>query len=274
MFSATCLLIFFSISILDASTDLLRGIIVPQYAFVDGSATLSCEYDLRQTQLYSLKWYHNKTEFYRYVPTERTGPINIRPTHKFVLHEVSRSERRVVLNLSRLTPFASGEYRCELIAEHPSFRTETLSSVMTVLRDHLTPPVIVGVKEIYEPDDVIEIMCQPYMPPEESPVPSIKWYLNGQMIAPRRFANYGRERAEDETGAILRMSADEISDAGGTGVVECRLVLGNHQEKASKVLRVRKRQISYVNTLFSSSGSSPTFDSFSMAIIIVTYFLS
>lgn len=70
----------------DASADILRDLIVPQFAFVGDSALLTCEFDLRQSELYSLKWYHNKTEFYRYVPTERTGPINIRPNPKFVLH--------------------------------------------------------------------------------------------------------------------------------------------------------------------------------------------
>ncbi|KAL7640796.1 UNVERIFIED_CONTAM: hypothetical protein RMT77_009071 [Armadillidium vulgare] len=115
------------------SSDLLRGVVVPQYAFLGSTVSITCQYDLRHVQLYSLKWYHNNTEFYRYVPTERKTPINIRPTHKFVLHEISRTERRVILSLSKLTLYASGEYRCEVIAEHPSFRTEALSDFMTVL---------------------------------------------------------------------------------------------------------------------------------------------
>lgn len=69
-----------------AARDLLRGVDVPRYSFAGGKATLSCSYDLSATRLYSLKWYHNGTEFYRYVPTEREQPINIQPSHKFTVN--------------------------------------------------------------------------------------------------------------------------------------------------------------------------------------------
>ncbi|XP_064093189.1 uncharacterized protein LOC135205926 [Macrobrachium nipponense] len=113
--------------------DLLRGIEVPLYAFAGGQATLSCTYDLRATRLYSLKWYHNNTEFYRYVPTERNRPINIKPSHKFSVMEEFRNDARVTITLAQLRVSASGQYRCEVIAEHPSFRTEAKSATMTVL---------------------------------------------------------------------------------------------------------------------------------------------
>ncbi|XP_042206292.1 uncharacterized protein LOC121855426 [Homarus americanus] len=100
---------------------------------------LSCSYDLRATRLYSLKWYHNGTEFYRYVPTERNAPINIQPTHKFSVTEVSRDERRVTVSLTKLRVSASGQYRCEVIAEHPSFRTEFAAANMTVLSEYSEP---------------------------------------------------------------------------------------------------------------------------------------
>lgn len=66
--------------------DLLEEVSVPKYAFAGGTANIGCKFNLRQTPLYSLKWYHNNTEFYRYVPTERKTPINIKPSQKFVLH--------------------------------------------------------------------------------------------------------------------------------------------------------------------------------------------
>ena len=68
------------------SHDLLRNLNVPQYGFVGGEASLSCSFDMSTTKLYSLKWYHNNSEFYRYVPTERDGPVNIKPSDKFALH--------------------------------------------------------------------------------------------------------------------------------------------------------------------------------------------
>ncbi|XP_071520362.1 uncharacterized protein [Panulirus ornatus] len=118
----------------DKAKSQLLGVDVPLYAFAGGQATLSCLYDLRATRLYSLKWYHNGTEFYRHVPTEREKPINIKPSLKFSVSELFQNDQRVTLSLTQLTVSASGQYRCEVIAEHPSFRTETSTATMTVLK--------------------------------------------------------------------------------------------------------------------------------------------
>ncbi|KAK7083403.1 hypothetical protein SK128_023535, partial [Halocaridina rubra] len=68
-------------------SDLLQGVEVPQYAFSGGRVNVTCKYDLRATGLYSLKWYHNDTEFYRYVPTETQTPVDIKRNMKFQAHE-------------------------------------------------------------------------------------------------------------------------------------------------------------------------------------------
>ncbi|KAK8379738.1 hypothetical protein O3P69_019619 [Scylla paramamosain] len=66
--------------------DLLANVEVPGVALAGGRVNVSCTYDLRATGLYSLKWYHNDTEFYRYVPTETHRPVDIKPTVKFQAH--------------------------------------------------------------------------------------------------------------------------------------------------------------------------------------------
>lgn len=43
---------------------------VPTVARSGDSVTLSCDYDLEGVDLYSIKWYWNDEEFYRYVPKE------------------------------------------------------------------------------------------------------------------------------------------------------------------------------------------------------------
>ncbi|KAK4294012.1 hypothetical protein Pmani_033334 [Petrolisthes manimaculis] len=113
---------------------LLQSVEVPQYAFAGGEARLGCRYNLRTTRLYSLKWYHNNTEFYRYVPTERAAPFHVHTSPAFtVTQEVRRNELGVEVSLKRLRVSGSGHYRCEVIAEHPTFRTETASATMLVL---------------------------------------------------------------------------------------------------------------------------------------------
>lgn len=43
---------------------------MPEYVKVNDSVTLACEYDLEDVALYTIKWYWNGIEFYRFVPKE------------------------------------------------------------------------------------------------------------------------------------------------------------------------------------------------------------
>lgn len=51
---------------------------VPRAVRAGHSVTLGCEYDLEGAQLYSVKWYRENDEFYRYVPKEEP-PIRVFP---------------------------------------------------------------------------------------------------------------------------------------------------------------------------------------------------
>lgn len=48
----------------------LNGISVPTHVQVGGNATLICDFDMESDSLYSVKWYKNDREFYRFVPNE------------------------------------------------------------------------------------------------------------------------------------------------------------------------------------------------------------
>lgn len=52
---------------------------VPRAVRVGHSVTLGCDYDLEDAPLYSVKWYRDNDEFYRYVPKEEP------PTRVFTL---------------------------------------------------------------------------------------------------------------------------------------------------------------------------------------------
>lgn len=43
---------------------------VPEAVKTGDLVTLSCEYDLESAALYTIKWFKNEEEFYRYVPKE------------------------------------------------------------------------------------------------------------------------------------------------------------------------------------------------------------
>ncbi|KAF2367567.1 Immunoglobulin V-set domain [Trinorchestia longiramus] len=218
---------------------LLKTLEVPQFTFVSGTVTLRCVYDMGTSRLYSLKWYHNNTEFYRYVPTERNGPVNIGPTNIFMLHEVSRDSNHVTLSLSRLTVAATGTYKCEVLAEHPSFRTEAAHSFMRVLSNRLRPPLIKGVREIYEHGDLITVGCQPQKMGQNEPMPKIQWSMDGKQVSPKHLAKYGYTSDGHYTGVSLNLQGQQVVEAGGSVLVDCRLSLGEFEEYSSATIRVR-----------------------------------
>jgi hypothetical protein len=45
---------------------------VPQYKVRGDMAILECQYELGRNKLYSVKWYKDNEEFYRYVPGSDT----------------------------------------------------------------------------------------------------------------------------------------------------------------------------------------------------------
>ena len=49
----------------------LKSIHVPAHVEVGDNARLTCRFDMGSDTLYSVKWYKNDLEFYRYVPNDR-----------------------------------------------------------------------------------------------------------------------------------------------------------------------------------------------------------
>ena len=53
---------------------LLQAVLVPQIRLRGQNASLLCKYELEPNEeLFSLKWYKEDTEFYRYTPPERSA---------------------------------------------------------------------------------------------------------------------------------------------------------------------------------------------------------
>ena len=55
----------------------LTKLIVPSYHYVGDDAILSCYYDLEGEELYSVKWYKDGNEFFRFIPGERDQKVTV-----------------------------------------------------------------------------------------------------------------------------------------------------------------------------------------------------
>ncbi|XP_064469312.1 uncharacterized protein LOC135383972 isoform X2 [Ornithodoros turicata] len=93
---------------------------VPQKVSVGREAQLKCAYDLEGDLLYSVKWYKDDIEFFRYVPSDRP------PGQYFQVNgirvDMLRSHNGSVV-IRGMDATSEGSYKCEVSADAPSFRT-------------------------------------------------------------------------------------------------------------------------------------------------------
>ncbi|KAJ8688277.1 hypothetical protein QAD02_024072 [Eretmocerus hayati] len=168
------------------STDFVGGIqslrmmelVVPQHVVQGQSIRLECNFDLDNVVLYSVKWYKDGNEFYRYVPKEKP------PVVVFLLPGVTvdihnSTERSVVLNSVNL--MSSGRYRCEVSAEAPAFQTVSDHSDMLVVALPEKGPQIDGrsPKHRYQISDAVRFNCTSG---KSKPAAMLSWFINGEPV--------------------------------------------------------------------------------------------
>lgn len=150
---------------------------VPSMVRSRDTVTLSCNYDLEGASLYTIQWFLEENEFYRYVP-ERIPPyttfdvdgirvnINKSNTHDVTLVDVSR----------KLT----GIFKCEVSAASPSYHTMIRRTRMEVVDAPKTDPTIDTEKERIAVGEMLRANCTSG---NSRPASAITWKLNGDLIA-------------------------------------------------------------------------------------------
>eukprot|EP00094_Tigriopus_californicus_P007001 TCALIF_06740-PA protein Name:"Protein of unknown function" AED:0.33 eAED:0.33 QI:0/0.5/0.4/0.6/0.75/0.8/5/0/259 len=127
--------------VMQCTTLQLEAVLVPQFRFRGQNATLLCKYELDPNEyLFSLKWYKEETEFYRYTPPDQsTQPlINHRPDDLYYVKDSGSGHDRAMpkgnvqtwrvpgikidltestpqkVELKRVSFKSTGMYRCEV----------------------------------------------------------------------------------------------------------------------------------------------------------------
>ncbi|XP_048477757.1 uncharacterized protein LOC105395638 [Plutella xylostella] len=140
------------------------------------AASLACEYDLAGGRLYSVKWYRDNEEFYRYMPRLRP------PQHAHALDGVTvdlhkSSARRV--HLRDLTLKSRGLYRCEVSEEAPSFHSAEAEAFLEVYYFPREAPKVSGHERRYGNNEPLDVNCSSA---EAFPAPDLQWLVNGQKV--------------------------------------------------------------------------------------------
>ncbi|KAH8323304.1 hypothetical protein KR067_004869, partial [Drosophila pandora] len=174
----------------------LAEVRIPKYVIKGSAAQLECLYDLDGEALYSVKWYKDGNEFYRYVPRDMP------PAQTFLLSGVSvdlHNSSDAIVALRNVNLQSAGRYRCEVSGEAPSFQTVTEHGDMVVVSlPDQGPPKISGGRPRYQIGDYVRINCTAG---RSKPAVELSWYVNGEIAEPQKVRKYdtivsGREGLE------------------------------------------------------------------------------
>ncbi|XP_054720698.1 uncharacterized protein LOC129230325 [Uloborus diversus] len=107
----------------------LMALEVPQLVVSGEETTLTCVFDLEEDTLYSIKWYRDDLEFFRYVPSDKP-PNQFFPLQGLDI-DLGRSSNGTVY-IQDVDVSTAGTYKCEISADAPSFQTVSAEKMLTV----------------------------------------------------------------------------------------------------------------------------------------------
>ncbi|XP_063229197.1 uncharacterized protein LOC134534667 [Bacillus rossius redtenbacheri] len=169
-----------ALSLLEGARCLKMGrLSVPPYKIRGEGAELVCDYELEDDALYSVKWYKDDEEFFRFVPKSDPPKSSYKIEGVKVDHTLS-DDKRVALR--SLTLQSSGTYRCEVSAEAPSFASAQKEAHMEVVYLPKDGPHITGEKRQYHRGDEISLNCTSG---KSYPASVLHWYINDHQVRDR-----------------------------------------------------------------------------------------
>lgn len=153
---------------------------------------LNCSFDLESDDLYSVKWYKNHREFFRYLPSENPPSQAYRLSGVYV--DTSRSSVGNLL-LKETDLKSEGHYACEVSADAPSFQTVRSEKELKVYVLPKQGPEIRGTKPHYKVGDVVNVTCNAGA---SKPPAVVTWYINGEEVPPKYEKTYPIFRDQDQ----------------------------------------------------------------------------
>ncbi|XP_054009057.1 basal cell adhesion molecule-like isoform X1 [Hylaeus anthracinus] len=179
---------------------------VPPYTLRGKSALLECRYDLETDKLYTITWYKDDEEFYRYVPrgepTKHSYPVEgVKVDHR-------RSDHQQVL-LQDVSLHSSGQYKCEVSGEAPNFNSVSAEASMEVVVLPQDGPTITGEEKIYATGDVLGLNCTS---DKSHPAAKLKWFINGAEVMPDSRTVYDHHGLYSVISSLrLQLESDHIA---------------------------------------------------------------
>nr|XP_029723398.1 uncharacterized protein LOC109398360 isoform X1 [Aedes albopictus] len=151
-------------------------IFVPDAVIMGNAATLTCQFELEKASLYSVRWYFEGEEFYRYVPKE-SPPARTFPVSGITVDETQSDSQSVTLR--GVTRDLTGQFQCEVSEDAPLFHTDIRSAKMQVVELPKEDPQMQLEKTHITTGDSFRAICTVGT---SFPSANITWYINSKKI--------------------------------------------------------------------------------------------
>ncbi|KAH8353189.1 hypothetical protein KR084_009495 [Drosophila pseudotakahashii] len=170
------------------------SVMIPQAVKRGSNALFTCNYDMENDTLYSVKWYKGKREFYRYTPKENPAMKVFAMTSGLNVERNLSNQSHVVLQSVPLN--ISGKFTCEISVEAPTFQTAMVSGEMEVVELPEEHTVVTGIQARYRIGDLVDGNCSIKY---SKPAANLTWTINGIVVPPHHIKTYQREKRENST---------------------------------------------------------------------------
>ncbi|XP_037710761.1 uncharacterized protein LOC119547812 [Drosophila subpulchrella] len=170
------------------------SVMIPQAVKRGSNALFTCNYDMENDTLYSVKWYKGKREFYRYTPKENPAMKVFAMTSGLNVERNLSNQSHVVLQSVPLN--ISGKFTCEISVEAPTFQTAMVSGEMEVVELPEEHTVVTGIQARYRIGDLVDGNCSIKY---SKPAANLTWTINGIVVPPHHIKTYQTERRENST---------------------------------------------------------------------------
>ncbi|XP_015784259.1 uncharacterized protein LOC107361843 [Tetranychus urticae] len=135
------------------------------------SIVLYCDYDLEGLGLYSVKWYKNYVEFFRYIPSEDEKVATFKLDGAYVDIDASNATH---VALARTDLNSEGSYACEVSTDqmYTTIRAERQMKIYVLSDEKIT---IEGKESEYDVNRDINLTC---ISGPTKPAARLVWYIN------------------------------------------------------------------------------------------------
>jgi len=197
----------------------MLGVGGPEWVHSGDEVELICKYDLGREHIYSVKWYKDNAEIWRYLPSDKYQKTRTFPIADLKIENTTRPHS-LVLKVSGHT--ASGSYKCEVSVEK-SFYTLSSSKNLTVVVPPLSAPIISGGREYYTEGELIHLTCMSNM---SQPAAKLTWTVNDREVQESMVSNNRVIQHSDsglETSLLdLKLRAERSEFPGGVCKIKCK----------------------------------------------------